>query len=119
AVVDHLATPLAGHFNAYLTSLEAAGKSPDYRSNVRQTLKRVANECGFSTLRNLSADTLEIWLAAQAKAQMGARTRNIYRGALVTFCNWCIGKSRLVSNPFAAIAKADEQTDIRRKRRAM
>src|SRR5262249_20334541 len=50
---------------------------------------------------------------------MSARTRNAYRNALVTFCNWCIETSRLTVNPFDAVPKANEKADPRRQRRAM
>ena len=50
---------------------------------------------------------------------MGARTRNTYRAAAVAFCNWCIETGRLLSNPFAKVAKADEDADPRRQRRAL
>ena len=50
---------------------------------------------------------------------MGARTRNTYRAAAVAFCNWCVETGRLLVNPFARVAKADEDVDPRRQRRAL
>ena len=50
---------------------------------------------------------------------MGAVTRNGYREACVTFGNWCVRNRRLLSNPFAAVPKADAKADSRRKRRAL
>src|SRR5262245_28294042 len=50
---------------------------------------------------------------------MAAKTRNAYRCALVTFCNWCVATNRLAANPFRAIPKANEKADRRRQRRAM
>src|SRR6516165_10052331 len=50
---------------------------------------------------------------------MSARTRNAYRNALVSFCNWCVETRRLARNPFDAVPKANEQADPRRQRRAM
>ena len=119
SVADHQGTPLAGHFADYLAHLEAAGRDPGHRENVNRCLRRIAAECRFSTLADLKRDSLERWLIAQTKANMGARTRNLYRGAMVTFCNWCVETGRLVSNPFAKVPKADERTDVRRQRRAL
>src|SRR5207245_6207464 len=48
-----------------------------------------------------------------------ARTRNSYLGSLLAFCNWCVETSRLTSNPFDAVPKANEKADPRRQRRAM
>ncbi len=50
---------------------------------------------------------------------MSARTRNIYRACWVAFCNWGLATDRLLMNPFARVAKADEESDPRRKRRSM
>jgi integrase len=122
AVADHQALPLAVHFTAYLIGLDAQGTSPVHRQNVTRCLKRVAGDCRFVTLADLNGDALEGWLVARgkdAKSRMSARTRNCYRGAWVAFCNWCIETHRLTSNPFAKVAKADEDVDRRRKRRAM
>ena len=125
AVIDHQTTPLADHFDAYLTKLEAEGTSPMHRDNVERCLTRIASDCGFSRLVDLNRDALERWLASRAKPTeagepgMGARTRNIHRACWVAFCNWCLATDRLLMNPFAKVAKADEESDPRRKRRSM
>ncbi|MGD9647468.1 MAG: tyrosine-type recombinase/integrase [Pirellulales bacterium] len=125
AVIDHQATPLAEHCDAYLLNLVAQGTSPVHRDNVKRCLDRVAGDCGFNRLADLKRDALERWLVLQAKPTeagkkgMGARTRNIYRACWVAFCNWCLATDRLLVNPLAKVAKADEESDPRRKRRSM
>ncbi len=119
AVADHNSLPIAEHFAAYLISLESQGVSPVHCDNVRRCLDRIAADCSFSTLATFNRDALEGWLVQRAKDKMGARTRNAYRAAMVAFCNWCISTHRLIANPFAKVAKADEVTDRRRLRRAM
>jgi hypothetical protein len=112
AVIDHQSTPLADHIAAYLTKLESEGATPMHRANVRRALHRLVADCQFKRLGNLARELLEKWLVLQEKAGMGARTRNTYRAAAVAFCNWCIETGRLLANPFAPVAKADEVTDI-------
>ena len=125
AVIDHQPRPLADHFDSYLTNLEAEGTSPMHRDNVERCLTRIASDCGFTRLADLSRDALERWLVLQAKPTeagkpgMSARTRNIHRACCVAFCNWCLATNRLLMNPFAKVAKADEESDPRRKRRSM
>lgn len=119
AIADHQGTPLAGHLAAYLLTLEAEGTSPAHRANVRRCLDRLAADCGFRRLGDLRRERLERWLVAQAKAGMGARTRNTYRAAAVAFGNWCIRNQRLTLNPFAAVSKANEAADTRKQRRAL
>jgi len=52
-------------------------------------------------------------------AGMGARTRNVYRAAIVAFCNWCVETDRLAANPLSRLCKADVRGDRRRVRWAL
>src|SRR5262249_38995597 len=90
-----------------------------HRSYTRRYLDRLAAECPFGTLADMHREALERWLAARADEGGGAKARNLYRGALGSFCNWCVAPSRLARNPFAAVEKANEKADRRRPRRAM
>ena len=117
--IDHQQTRLAEHIAAYSTKLEAEGTSPAHRANVRRALDRLAADCRFNRLADLSREPLEKWLVSQEKAGMGPRTRNTYRAAAVAFCNWCIETGRLIVNPFAKVPKADEAIDPRRQRRSL
>ncbi len=121
AVSRHAGTPPDEHFDAYLAHLEATGTTPEHRKNKSLLLRRVAKECKLTLLCDLDRTRMENWLASQAKKGMGARTRNTYLGAYVSFCNWASEPEvgRLASNPFARMHQADEKADPRRKRRAM
>jgi integrase len=119
AIKDHQATPLADHVDAYLSHKTAKGLNRVRLQNTRNRLARLAAECGFRRLGDLSAVALERWLAARQAEGMGASNRNEYRQELIGFGNWCVKNHRLVSNPFAGVAKGDAKADIRRKRRAL
>jgi integrase len=121
AVGDHQPAPLAEHFDAYLAHLEAAGATKEHRANVKRQLRRLAADCAFGRLADLSRDALERWLSVRAREGMGARTRNTYLAAAVSFANWCSDPNvrRLASSPFEAMPKANEKADPRRQRRAM
>ena len=119
AVVDHLATPLADHFAAFLEHQEAKGITKTELDTTRSRLHRVAADCGFKRLGDLNAAALERWLVARQAEDMGARTRNGYREAWVTFGNWCVRNDRLLVNPFASVPKANAKADPRRQRRSL
>lgn len=119
AAIDHQETSLAQQIDAYLMKLESEGTSPVHRGNVRRNLECIAADCRFGRLSDLAREPLERWLVLQQKGGMGARTRNTYRAAVVAFCNWCIETGRLLANPFAKVAKANEDIDPRRQRRAL
>jgi len=121
AVADNQGTPLADHFAAFIDHQKAKGVVPVRVNNTLTQLRRVAADCGFSRLADLDTVKLERWLLDRESEDMSAGTRNQYRGAWVTFCNWCMTSNppRLLSNPFARVPKADEKADPRRKRRAL
>jgi hypothetical protein len=113
------ATPVVEHLDAYEHSLIAADTSPVYRANLRRAVLRVAAECGFATLADLSREAMERWLAARVAEKMSARTRNYYRESLVAFANWCREMGRLRDHDLHRLPKADEKADPRRPRRAL
>jgi hypothetical protein len=117
----HLTKPIVEHFDAYLNALAASGSVALHRHNVKTYLNRLAAECGFARLTDLSREALERWLATETKKGRSARSRNTHRASLITFANWCSDPSigRLPSNPFKGVPKADEKSDPRSRRRSM
>jgi integrase len=118
-MAGHLAISLDEHFRAFDRHLQAQGASLIHRSYTSRYLRRLAAECSMAMLADLRADALEQWLAERAAEGIGAKTRNLYRGALVSFCNWCVRSRRLPKNPLASIPVANVKADRRRERRAM
>ncbi len=119
STADFQRTPLGDHFIAYLDHQTAKGLNKTRIANNRSRLNRLAVDCGFRNLSDLSATVLERWLAARQSEGMSAGNRNEFRQTLVGFGNWCVRTSRISSNPFGSVAKADTKLDQRRKRRAM
>jgi integrase len=119
AIGDHQAAPLAKHFAAFDEHHGAKGVTKIHQEDTGRYLNRLAADCAFNTLADLRREPLERWLALRAAEGMSARTRNAYRNALVSFCNWCVETHRLAVNPFGAVPKANEKADPRRQRRAM
>ncbi len=121
AVGRHNKTPLAEHLDAYQTYLESIGACKEHRTERRRQLRRLFADCGFSTLADFHREAMERWLVERTRDGMGARTRNSHLVALLAFANWCADPTvgRLASNPFRGIAKANEQADPRRLRRAL
>lgn len=118
AIVDHQDTPLAEHVAAFVDHQKAKGISRRLNDTLSQ-LRRVARDCGFRRLADLNASRLERWLVARKAERMSAATRNEYRGAWVTFANWCVRTGRLLGNPSSGVPKADAKADRRRQRRAL
>ena len=62
---------------------------------------------------------IERWLADEGRNGRGARSRNAFREALLSFCNWCVRDRRLTVNVFDKLPKANTDADPRRRRRAL
>jgi len=119
AAIDHQHTPIGEHVAAYLAHQEAKGLNQVRVKNSGNRLARLTSECGFRCLSAMTAEALEHWLATRQADGMSAGTRNEYRQELIGFGNWCVRTRRLLTNPFAFVAKADAKADCRRKRRAL
>jgi integrase len=119
AAADHAAVPIAEHFDAYRDHLTAKGATASHWKTTVSRLRRLAEDCRFGTLADLSAGPLDKWLVLRTAEGMSASTRNAYRESLVSFGNWCVSTDRLVFNPCGKVPKADEKADPRRQRRAL
>lgn len=113
------ATPIAEHFAAFDEHLRAKGVTDVHREDTGRYLCRLAADCSFSVLADMSRQKLERWLTQHSAAGKSARARNAYRNAAVAFGNWCVEADRLTGNPFARTPKANEKADPRRQRRAL
>ncbi len=115
----HQSTPIGEHFAVFETHLQAKGATKTHRENTGRFLRRVAADCSFASLADLRREPMERWLADRTADGMAAKTRNAYRCAWVTFCNWCVSVGRLASNPFRLVPQANVKADPRRQRRGM
>jgi integrase len=131
AIADQQATLLEDHFGDFRSHLEAKQAGQTHCNNVISYLKRLAAKLNWKAMRDIERTAFDRWLAERTREAaaaetdedrlktMSARTRNAYRNAWVSFCNWAKENNRLASNPLATAPKANEKSDPRRQRRAM
>ncbi len=124
ATIDHSGASLETHINGYLSHLrnkQVNGRrvSSHHCRNVEHNLRRLARECKFARLSNITRLAVERWLDQREAEGMAARTRNAHLAAMVAFCNWCVQTHRLVASPLNRMSKANEKADPRRQRRAL
>ncbi len=99
---------IGDHIAGFLDHRKARGRCSRPKE-TRYQLERVAGDCGFSKLCEVDADDFETWLARQAEGGMSAGTRNKYRTTWLAFCNWAVRAGRMLRNPLANVAKADDR----------
>lgn len=132
-IADHQSTPLTTHIEAFLEYQRQKGTHADRVTGYETRLLESAEQCRFQSLMDLSVDRLERWLVEQRKGErnMSASVYNGYRESWLAFGNWCVGKrtnrkqthfngeKRLITNPFAGMAKLNEEAERRRRARAL
>jgi integrase len=107
------------HVEDYLTNMRSRGLSADHISEVTRYLRKLAEECNFVRLSDVTRSRFDKWQAERLSENAGARALNCSRAAWIGFLNWSVDASRLETNPLANVPKADERSDRRRQRRSM
>lgn len=128
-IADHQSIPLAEHVAEYIGELRTRGVNADRIKTSETYLTADSAGCGFSYLRDLSAEKLRRWL--RSDSAMSAATYNWHVGIWIAFGWWLTGRRiegkrqsqtgerRLTSNPFEGFGKKDERADRRRVARAL
>lgn len=100
----------------YLSHLALKGDGERHIADTTRLLNTVIRECGFATLADLRADTLDGFLARLKKRGRSARTINTYRQAAMGFGNWLVRlKKAMPFNPLAESTKAQGETRVKRR----
>jgi len=90
---------IAEHIDAFRDNLSRKGKSPDYYEPTHTRLTRIADGCGWATLRQIAPADLETYLAKLTDEGLSPKTVNDYLAAAKSFVRWCIRTRRLAVNP--------------------
>ena len=98
-----LSDPITQHIDEYRDSLERQGKAERYYDLVHARLTRVAKDCGWLTLRQVSPDDMERFLAGLKAEGLAPKTINEFLGATKSFIRWCIRTRRMAGNPLEGI----------------
>ena len=111
-----LAKPITEHVADYVADLKAKGCSKMYVYNAEKRLAVLAEDAGWSTLRDITAESFMRWrgeakaaprlstrkVAKGKPATTSARTLNQYLEVARAFCNWCATVGRMPGAQVAA-----------------
>ena len=112
----HNATPLATHITDFTDSMDANGKDAMHVANTRRFLLRIATECGWTKLSDITSHQFGLWRAALARSP---RTKNAYTISLNSFCNWCVKNGRIAVSPVSNIDRVEQRGKETRIRRSL
>ncbi len=72
AAADHAKLPVDRHITVYLAHLQAKGVTDAHHKTTEQRLCRLASDCSYATLANLSVEPFEHWLVLRTGEGMSA-----------------------------------------------
>ena len=113
--------PLKEHIEDFEKSLLAKGRAEKHIRQVRNVLIDVFNACGFIYWHDISANSLESYLADLRDRGRGisARTFNHKLKCCQQFARWMVKNRRAAESPIAHLSCLNVKLDRRRKRRAL
>ncbi len=122
-LVDEFEAPrkvsLAEHLAAFERHLDAKGDCSDHVARTKARIKAIFDGCRFGSIASLGAhdasDRVNKFLTA--RTDIGDRTKNYYRAALIGFCRWA-EHGRMPPTPLAHLKKVTV-TESTRDRRAI
>jgi integrase len=106
---------LLAHLTDFLADLRARKRSESHVKHLETRIKRLFFECRWEHLRDVSADSFQLWRANQKK--FAQKTLHEYQNAASSLFVWMERNDRLESNPLRRVGKVERkghETVIRR-----
>jgi integrase len=127
---EHRKAGLAGHVEAFRRHLEAKGNCYDHVELTIARVQAIIDGCGFDRIGDLGPGRIMEWLADLRRTgrklpnrittvPASIRTSNGYLIAVKSFSRWLVKDRRAAEDALAHLSRLNDQTDIRRRRRAL
>jgi len=109
-------TPLLDHLRDYVADLTATDRDSEYIYIVDKQIRKLFEECSWTTLANITSDSFLRWRSRQrGKAP---KTLNDYLASLSGLLRWMERHERLEKNPLRHVQKVQTNGRQVRQRRA-
>ncbi|MBX9582279.1 MAG: site-specific integrase [Gemmataceae bacterium] len=115
----HAAKPLADHLADWDADLRAKGNTPAHAALVAGRARRLAGDCGFARVADVTAAKVQQFVAGQWAAGRSVQTANFYLQAAKQFLRWLVRNRRVADNPLAHLTGGNVKTDRRHDRREL
>jgi len=109
------AAPLAKLISEYRAELFTRGRDEKYAASTAKRITAIASDCGWKTLRDVTADSFMVWRRAQS---LKPKTLNDALSDVRSFLQWLVELRRLASNPLSDVQRVAVKDDEEQKRRA-
>jgi len=94
------AKSLFEHLEDFLREKALTGKDDRYLYGLKQAIKRLVKECGWTTAKKITPDSFESWRRQQ---NLNAKTLNDYLTCARTLLNWMDKRGRIDGNPLKTV----------------
>lgn len=119
-MVSHAKLPLAKHLDAYINSLETAGRSRNHIDRTKKRIEEISKTGKFAYLSDIEASELERYAAEMRKTRSAHRTIAAHLQAFKGFTAWLAGEGgRMQYDPLRNVRKPKPADDRRLIRRAL
>jgi integrase len=108
--------PLLNHLTDFVADLRARKRSESHIKHVETRIKRLFVDCRWEHLRDVGADSFQLWRANQK--QFSQKTLHEYHNAAFSLFAWMERNDRLESNPLRRVGKVERKGHETVKRRS-
>jgi integrase len=108
-------SPLEHHLKEYVADLSALNRDGQYVYELKNRVRRLIRDCGWTVLRDITADSFQGW---RAKQTLSPKTLNEYLGSISSLLNWMEKHERIARNPLQHVQKVQGNGTQVRPRRA-
>ncbi len=115
----HGQRPIGEQVSDYEQHLVGKGSTQRHVAATIGMICRAIQACGWTTIADIDALQLSGYQRRLTDAGRSPRTVNWHRAALRGFARWLTIEGRLRSDPLLRLGRLNEQTDLRRVRRAL
>jgi integrase len=116
-LLDAAKCPVTDHLTEYVADVRARSRSKKHVSLVGNRIARLAAQCGWKRICDITADSFVRWRAKQTT--LGEKTLNEYLTLASAFVAWLERHGRATHNPLKAVVKSETAGRERRVRRAL
>jgi integrase len=115
AIRNAALSPISEHLKQFASDLRALNRDSVYVHNVESQVRTLICDCNWNLLREVTADSFQLWRAKQNKAP---KTLNEYLGSTSSFLSWLEKHERIAKNPLKHVQKVQTNGKQVRPRRA-
>jgi len=116
---EHAKRPLKEHIADFKLHLAHKDNTEQHVFEVSSRVTKIATACKLNLIRDLSASTVQRYLADRRSKGLSRQTSNHYLRAIKQFSRWLVRERRNHDDPLVHLAMLNVKVDRRHDRRAL